>query len=166
MNSMQKPSAAVAVIKSLTPEKCFLVIRRAIHPDDPWSGHFSFPGGRKEDADRDLLETCIRETREEVGITLSENKLKTTLPVTTVGKNLNFEIIVQPFLFELSKQPPLILNPLEVQKSCWLKERDFLDQTRHQEIEMIPGTMFPAFPLGDYFLWGFTYKILRFILEM
>ncbi len=163
---MQKPSAAVAIIKSLTPENSFLVIRRAIHPDDPWSGHFSFPGGRKENIDRNLFETCLRETREEVGIILSENRLFTTLPVTTVGKNLNFETIVQPFLFELPEQPPLVLNPHEVQKSCWLKERDFLDETRHLKIEMIPGTMFPAFPLGDYFLWGFTYKILRSILEM
>ncbi|WP_457576654.1 NUDIX hydrolase [Desulfomarina sp.] len=163
---MQKPSAAVAIIKSLKPENSFLVIRRAIHPDDPWSGHFSFPGGRREDTDRDLFETCIRETREEVGIILSQNTLQTILPVTTVGKNLNFEIVVQPFLFELPEQPTLTLDPHEVQKSCWLKAKDFLDQTRHREIEMIPGTMFPVFPLGDYFLWGFTYKILRSILQM
>jgi 8-oxo-dGTP pyrophosphatase MutT (NUDIX family) len=163
---MQKPSAAVAIIKCLAPEKSFLVIRRATHPDDPWSGHYSFPGGRKEKADRSLLHTCIRETREEVGISLSEDQLESTLPVTTVGRNLNFEITVQPFLFVLRHQPPLNLEPREVQSSHWLKEKDFRDTARHREIEMLPRTLFSAFPLGDYYLWGFTYKLLKSILGM
>ena len=61
------PKAAVALIEYCAEESEFLLLQRAIHPDDPWSGHLSFPGGRKEEDDQDLLATCIRETAESVG---------------------------------------------------------------------------------------------------
>ena len=32
-----------------------LLIRRAERPEDPWSGHMAFPGGRVEDDDPDLV---------------------------------------------------------------------------------------------------------------
>ena len=31
---------------------------------------------------------------------------------------------------------------------------------------MVPGHIFPAYPLNDYYLWGFTYRLLRAILQM
>jgi hypothetical protein len=34
----------------------------------------------------------------------------------------------------------------------------------HESVEMLPGHLFPAFPLEDYYLWGFTYRLLRTIL--
>ena len=49
------------------------LIRRSEHPDDPWSGHMAFPGGRKDDIDETLLATAHRETLEEVGLSLIED---------------------------------------------------------------------------------------------
>ena len=78
--SPQTATAAVAIIKSLAPNESVLVLRRASHPQDPWSGHFSFPGGRSEKKDNNLLSTCIRETREETGIPLDAGQLQQRLP--------------------------------------------------------------------------------------
>lgn len=64
--------AAVAALLrdgALGPE--VLLMLRASHPGDRWSGQVSFPGGREEDGDRDLRATAIRETAEEVGVDLA-----------------------------------------------------------------------------------------------
>ena len=52
-----------------------LFIRRAERADDPWSGHIALPGGRREPGDADRLATAVRETREEVGVTLPASAL-------------------------------------------------------------------------------------------
>jgi 8-oxo-dGTP pyrophosphatase MutT (NUDIX family) len=45
-----------------------LMIKRAEHEGDPWSGHIACPGGRMEPRDGDLAMTAVRETMEETGI--------------------------------------------------------------------------------------------------
>jgi len=159
-------TAAVAIIKSITPKESFLILRRATHPLDPWSGHFSFPGGRKEIDDYDLLRTSIRETFEEVGLILTPAMMKTRLPVTPAGRGLKTPIMVQPFIFILEEQPPVTLNPAEVQGINWLDSEKFQNKKNHVQVELLPNQFFPAFPLADYYLWGFTYKLLKSVLEM
>ncbi len=162
----QTATAAVAIIKCLTPKESFLILRRAAHPLDPWSGHFSFPGGRKEEKDATLLETCIRETAEEVGIHLTPETMQKHLPVTPAGRDLQNPIWVQPFIFALRDKPSIVINPEEVQSIHWLNSEDFQDKKRHRKVELRPDQLFLAFPLEDYYLWGFTYKLLKLILNL
>jgi 8-oxo-dGTP pyrophosphatase MutT (NUDIX family) len=49
-----------------------------IHP-----GEMSFPGGRYEEEDGDLLSTALRETKEEIGLKLDDTLVNATLPVVT-----------------------------------------------------------------------------------
>ena len=67
--------AAVAAIVVGAQEPEILVLKRRPHPQDPWSGHYAFPGGRRDPEDEDLLATCLRETREECGISLATGLL-------------------------------------------------------------------------------------------
>lgn len=162
----QIATAAVAIIKTITPRESFLVLRRAAHPDDPWSGHFAFPGGRKETWDKDLLDTCMRETLEETGIALRPDQLQQELPLEPAGRNFSRPLWVQPFIFTLPARPPLQLEIKEVQSACWLEIARFKDPERHLSVEMLPGRVFPAYPLEDYYLWGFTYRLLCSILHV
>ncbi|HEX9187840.1 MAG TPA: NUDIX domain-containing protein, partial [Vicinamibacteria bacterium] len=50
-----------------------LVIRRAEHEQDPWSGHMGFPGGRAEPSDPSPEATAVRETLEETGLDLARD---------------------------------------------------------------------------------------------
>lgn len=159
-------SAAVAIIQCHTPHNSYLILRRAAHPDDPWSGHYSFPGGRRDSADPDLLATCIRETAEETGIQLAAGQLQQSLVLEPAGHLLSHPLWVQPFVFLLNEPPPLCLDPSEIQSAFWLDVAQFQTLEMHKNIELLPGRLFPAFPVEDYYLWGFTYRLLRSILMM
>ncbi len=159
------PEAAVAIIRASLPRDSVLLLRRIEHPTDPWSGHFSFPGGRREETDPTLLATCLRETFEETGIALEPESMQTTLPANWAGRSTSTRILVQPFVFELDHRPPLELNHDEIATHHWLETRRFRQKRLHVEAEMLPDRRFPAFPLDDYYLWGFTYRLLTDLLE-
>lgn len=61
--------AAVAVV--VRPD-AVLLVKRAHRDGDPWSGDWAFPGGFGQSGDRDPPATARRETREEVGLPLSD----------------------------------------------------------------------------------------------
>jgi 8-oxo-dGTP pyrophosphatase MutT (NUDIX family) len=159
-------SAAVAIIACPQPEESYLILRRAARPEDPWSGHYSFPGGRKEEQDIDLLATCIRETEEETGILLTPDHLQRRLALETAGHYVRKPVVVQPFLFTLPARLPLQLASEEIQAAVWLEAARFREASHHLDVELIPGRTFPAYPIKDYYLWGFTYRLLRSILCM
>jgi len=153
--------AAVAVIIANQPQPSILLLRRRSLPGDPWSGHFAFPGGRHEQGDANLLSTCLRETREETGIVLPEDALRLALPAAPVGQLIHMNMLVQPYLFQVAERPHVIVDPGEIASAHWLEVTAFRDERRHRQQEMFPGMNCPTFPLEDYYLWGFTYGILR-----
>src|SRR5262249_57053733 len=59
------------VLRGKAQEPELLFIERARHPDDPWSGHMAFPGGRVDPGDSDPRAAAERETLEEVGLSLA-----------------------------------------------------------------------------------------------
>lgn len=167
MSNISSPaSAAVAIIRTPVPVDSVLIIKRTSRPDDPWSGHFSFPGGRRAPEDIDLLATCTRETAEETGIHLNGTTLVESLSLEPAGRNFSAPLWVQPFLFTLPHQAGLKIDPVEVESGFWLETERFLDEDNHILAETLPGREFPALPLGDYYLWGFTYRLLRKVLGM
>jgi 8-oxo-dGTP pyrophosphatase MutT (NUDIX family) len=68
-------AAVVLVLRAgeTQPEALFVV--RATHERDPWSGHVALPGGREEQVDRDLMDTALRELREETGLGLGREEI-------------------------------------------------------------------------------------------
>jgi 8-oxo-dGTP pyrophosphatase MutT (NUDIX family) len=94
--------AAVAAI--FTPDLDLILIRRAAKLGDPWSGQVSFPGGRMEPDDDNLLAAAIRETEEEVGVSLSRDMVLGELDVLPTLTPLP-KLLVHPFVFTTDQQP-------------------------------------------------------------
>ncbi|CAD7973160.1 unnamed protein product [Amoebophrya sp. A120] len=79
----------------------FLILRQQLR-NDPWSGQVAFPGGKSE-KDESLLETCLREVKEEVGIDLEKNKsahFVCALDPISVAKSLDVWCLV----FEIAEE--------------------------------------------------------------
>lgn len=160
MNLLQGAQAAVALVEfHQPPRRQVLLLQRALHPQDPWSGHWAFPGGRREKHDLDLIQTCIRETREECGLQLDIKNLIQHLPLAIAGNRIPKPLVVAPYHFLLRNRPTLTLDSTEIRNCLWLDLATWRDRRRHTNLPMEDKTM-PAFDLDGSWLWGFTYGVL------
>ena len=158
-----KPTAAVAILHASSPDESILLMRRAQRTGDPWSGHWSFPGGRTEASDADLLHTALRELREECGILLEREMLTERLADDWAGRVVGSSLMVAPFVFQIPRQIPAILDESEAAEAVWMPMSTLRDLSLHR-VREIPGVpaerKFPAFELRGTPVWGFTYRVL------
>ena len=162
-SSEAAPEAAVAIVHARGPEESVLLIRRTERQDDPWSGHWCFPGGRRDPEDRDLLETALRELEEECGIRLGRDAMEAALPQTNAGRRLGRVVLVAPFLFRVDQVLPTQPDPREAAEALWIPLGVLRDPTRHgmRAVPRLPREMaFPAIELNGTPLWGFTYRVM------
>lgn len=158
--------AAVAlVLASGEPRLELLLIKRADHPGDPWSGQMALPGGRRDPGDPNLLVTAIREAGEEVGVMLQPEHLLGELDDLRPRAVTLPPIVVRPFVFALPARPPVRPN-VEVALHLWVS-LDELVASRPGEIEIpIVGRRLPAYLVGEHVVWGMTERILTPFFEL
>lgn len=156
--------AAVAVALRRDPEGDWelLLIRRAEHPDDHWSGQMAFPGGRMEESDPDLEWTARREAQEEVGLCLAEHMLVGRLDDLEGGRLRELEMSVSAFVYCCEGGDCLTPNE-EVAEALWVPLR-LLSTPELVKTYVFPPDpeqrAFPAFHLGPHIVWGLTYRII------
>lgn len=161
MNTAE-PQAAVAIIRARQPRESILLIRRSEREEDPWSGHWSFPGGRRDPDDPDLLHTALRELEEECGIRLGREHTEAALPPVLARRRTGPFVLVAPFVFEVDFELPTVLDPREAVEAVWVPLDRWRDPTRHSLMAVpgLPGDwLFPAIDLNGMPLWGFTYRL-------
>lgn len=159
--------AAVAAILRDVPggEAELLFIVRAERAGDPWSGHIAFPGGRRDEADADLLKTALRETREELGLDLEvHGTLLARLPdLPAIARGRRVGIVIAPFVFALRGAPELAANH-EVAEAFWTPlgplargegASTFPYVFEGKDIEL------PCIWIGERKIWGLTYQMLQ-----
>jgi len=164
--------AAVAIVVRERPVVGMeaLLIRRATHPRDPWSGHMAFPGGRQEPSDPDELATAIRETHEELGLDLrGEASLLGRLDdLQAVARGRPVGLTISPFVFELLRPSPLRHNA-EVEESVWVELAPLLRGERATTIRYsIADRVYPlpAWDIDGRVVWGLTHQMLSGLLEI
>lgn len=173
-NALRRPPRSIdaapreaAVAAVFTPSKQLLLMRRAEHPDDPWSGHVSFPGGRVESADADAVAAAIRETREEVGLELRRDELIGPLdPLAAVGGRSG--MVIRPFVFEIRREAPALLTNREVASVHWLAlSRLLANEGRSQMRWQRQGfdLDLPCVHFDDQRLWGLTLAMIDDLLD-
>lgn len=142
-----------------------LLIKRAEKRGDPWSGQMGLPGGRREPDDRALLETAVRETREETGIDLTREtclgELDDLAPTTPVLP----PVLVRPFVFGLPSRPDAILSS-EVDRLVWTPLLGLKTLEGESEVTVAGARLsVPAYRIGPHVVWGMTHRILKPFIE-
>lgn len=163
MTETAEPEAAVTIVCARQPDDSVLLIRRSEREDDSWSGHWSFPGGRRDPQDPDLLHTALRELEEECGIRLDREYQEAALPHVVARRSAGPFVLVAPFLFRVERELPTVLDAREAVESVWIPRRRLLDPAQHRLccVPARPAEMlFPAINLNGVPLWGFTYRLI------
>ena len=159
------PDAAVAVIiNSSRSTNSLLLIRRTERTGDPWSGQIAFPGGHRAPGDRSFLETAIRETNEEVGISLRDHPVLGVLPLIYARTR---SVRVAPFVFQLKTNVEVHPN-VEVANAFWVSINDLAQskvvrsKVRVDEKELNVD----SYICGENVIWGLTLRIIKILLDM
>jgi 8-oxo-dGTP pyrophosphatase MutT (NUDIX family) len=137
-----------------------LFIHRALHPDDPWSGHMAFPGGRCEPGEAPVA-TAIRESAEEVGLDLAPAELLGALDEMQAVRRTPIDLAIAPFVFRLSGRAEAVPGA-EVQRLAWLPVDELLGARHRSTFDYADGggvLRFPCFRVDGGVVWGLTYRI-------
>lgn len=161
--------AAVALVVRPGPESLeVLLIRRAERAGDPWSGHMAFPGGRRQAEDATLLDTAVRETREEVGLDLSADG-RHLGALDEIHPRSTMEMVVSPYVFAAPAGAETSPNH-EVERALWIPLPALLRPEARAEHTYAPaggGSIpFPALSHLEYTIWGMTYRVLTQFCEL
>ncbi|GDX78219.1 coenzyme A pyrophosphatase [Deltaproteobacteria bacterium] len=158
--------AAVAAI--FGPNDELLFIHRAVREGDLWSGHMAFPGGRAEPDDASLLHTARRETREELGLDLSEARCLGALsPLASPRNAPKRHISVVPYVFTVPEWAPLTPNE-EVAGVVRLAFDRFLAREARGTFPYTwQGVEYelPCVRLDGTLLWGMTLRMVDELIE-
>ena len=147
---------------------CF--IRRATDPRDPWSGQMALPGGRATPADASLCAAAVRETHEEVGLSLARARYLGALPpIPLVRHGRPTTGSVAPFVFYAGGAlPALTVDPVEVAAGYWIAVRHLRDPSQRAVMQVTGGGVtrrLPAVRFGRHLIWGMTYRIVIALLD-
>lgn len=164
-----KYAAVAAVLRPGPGGAEVLLIRRAEHESDPWSGHMAFPGGRFDSRDAHLLATALRETLEEVGLDLerSARLLGALDPLPAVARGRRVGLTIAPFVFELADEALLTPNA-EVVEALWAPLSALARGEGRATVEYVfdgQTLELPAWNVEGRVVWGLTYRMLESLLD-
>ncbi|MBM3510582.1 MAG: CoA pyrophosphatase [Alphaproteobacteria bacterium] len=153
-----KPAAVLVPIVEHASGATVLLTQRTAHLADH-AGQISFPGGRVEPVDRDAVETALRETEEEIGLTrdfvdvagrLDTYETGTGFSITPVVGVVRPGFVIAPDSFEVAEvfEVPLafVLDPANHQRGT----REFRGVERK----------FYVLPYESRYIWGATAGML------
>ena len=161
-DSSARPAAVLVLVFPDEDGVARLVLTERVDRGGHHSGEVSFPGGRAEPEDDDLVATAVREAAEEVGLDAEQAGVRVVgmLPMLWVPVS-NFT--VTPVVAVAERRPVLRPQPTEVAAILEAPVAAFLPGGPLQLVEReIRGWQlrYAAYPIEGLSVWGMTARVL------
>ena len=158
-----RPAAVLVALQQVGGEMHVMLTKRASHLKHH-AGQISFPGGKQEEADRNLEQTALREAEEEIGLLPQYVEILGSMPTHETVTNFTVTPVLGLIRATFNPTPdhnevaevftvPLshVTNPsrFSVQGRRWRGHR----------------RAYYTVPYGPYYIWGATARILRALAE-
>jgi 8-oxo-dGTP pyrophosphatase MutT (NUDIX family) len=131
------------------------------------SGQISFPGGRREETDRNHVETALREAQEETGIDTSKVQVLGSLTRLYIDRS---NYVVFPYIGYVSVRPEFKPDPVEVQEIVEFEIAEVFEPGAllHKTLYLSNGFSLkaPGFMIGGHFMWGATAMIFSEFIDI
>jgi len=159
-NSEKQKLAAVLIIIYDNPPKILMTKKPTTMAQH--GGEISFPGGKLIDSDYNLLETALRETKEETGLNISKKNVIGQLDQVTT---LNSGFTILPFVCILDSITSLVANS-EVEIFLQIPLIPFLE-TLENDIEPEHNSIqeMYLFTFEKNIIWGASARMLKEVKE-
>lgn len=129
--------------------------------DGVHGGQISFPGGKREPQDHDLIQTALREAEEEIGIDPEKVQIIGTLSKLFITAS-NFKVL--PVVGFTEQKPDFIPEPKEVIKIIETDLNTITQRKFKKEKEIIVRNYYklqaPYYDVKGHVVWGATAMIL------
>jgi len=157
--------AAVLIPIVLHPEPVSILLTLRTHLVETHKGQVAFPGGVVDPEDGDVVETALRESEEEIGISRAD--------VTVLGVMEDLAtptgFLITPVVGVLAQLPRLHLNASEVAEAFTVPVEFLADPAScFSEVVELEGQrrLIYRFEFGGKTIWGATALIVRSLLEL
>ena len=162
-NNPRKAAVLALFYPNKKNETTLLLTQRASYKGTH-SAQISFPGGKIEKSDKNLQETALRETHEEIGISAENITVLGTLPTyhTVTGYHIT------PVLGFIKPQLQYCLDTNEVAEIFHVPLNHFLNSKNHITLSIYRNLVnHPVYfmPYKHYNIWGVTAAILKKLSE-
>jgi 8-oxo-dGTP pyrophosphatase MutT (NUDIX family) len=128
-------------------------------------GEISFPGGARDPEDRDFLDTALRETEEEMGVSRSDVTILGELDDIVTRSNFGVRVFVGtiPYPYPFKPSQDEIAEVLEVPLSVLQDPANLRQDARWVDNQL---TTSYAYACGEHLVFGATATILEQFLDL
>ena len=151
----------IPVYRSSDGELHIVMILR--QPGGVHGGQVAFPGGKHDAEDETMLDTAIRELREELGLLIDRADVLAELPIvetrTTGYRVFPYLALIQvPNRWQLAERE--IAEIIDVKLSELLQPEAHAKRIEHFSTQQRPQQV-SSYQVGAHRLWGLSYRILH-----
>ncbi len=158
------PAGVLLLLYLKDGEYCVLLNKRSNSVEDH-KGEISFPGGRRDDGDRAILDTALRETHEEMGIRPQDVEVLGELDDVATISNFLVSTFVGtiPTAYQFKPSDEEVAEVIELPLSVLTDDGSSRDETRIVEGALVSRR---SYAYGGHLIFGATAEILTRFIEI